>query len=103
MQFLVNGVSGDTPGSFPAIGYCNRLNTFMAISGNRRGGRRSKGERHLVGARMPVQDANKLRTVAEAEGSTVSDYVARIMHEHLMTIDVNSLHGQEALPISRAS
>ncbi|MEV7649064.1 hypothetical protein [Arthrobacter sp. NPDC089319] len=52
---------------------------------------------------MPVPDADKLRSVAEAEGSTVSDYVARVMHEHLMSIDLDSLHGQEALPISRAS
>lgn len=93
----------DTPHSLTAIGYSNRLNYPMAISGNRRGGRRSKGERQLIGARMPVPDADKLRSVAEAEGSTVSDYVARVMHEHLMTIDLDSLYGQEALPISRAS
>lgn len=52
---------------------------------------------------MPVSDAEKLRAVAEAEGMNVSDYVADLVHRHLMTINLDSLHGQEALPISRAS
>ncbi len=87
----------------PLKGNCYHFNGSMALSGNRGGGRRSKGERHLVGARMPVSDAEKLRAVAEAEGTNVSDYVADLVHRHLMTINLDSLHGQEALPISRAS
>jgi hypothetical protein len=52
---------------------------------------------------MPVTDVDKLRAAADAEGSTVSDYVARIIQEHLMTIDLNSLYHKGALPIGRAS
>ena len=87
----------------PLNGNSYTLNELMAISGNRGGGRRSKGVRHLVGTRVPVSDAEKLRAVAEAEGLSVSDYLAGLVHKHLMSIDVEALYGQEALPISRAS
>jgi hypothetical protein len=75
----------------------------MAIKGHSKGGQRSKGARHLVGARMPLADAEKLFAIAEAHGCSVSDYVASLVHDHLLTIDLETLHGQEALPISRAS
>ncbi|MDB5243861.1 MAG: hypothetical protein JWP57_4487 [Spirosoma sp.] len=75
----------------------------MAIKGHSAGGQRSKGARHLVGARVPVADAEKLFAVAEAQGCTVSDYVARLVHAHLVTIDIHEHRNQEALPIDLAS
>lgn len=87
----------------PLNGNSYTLNGPMAISGNRGGGRRSKGARHLVGTRMPVNEAEKLRAVAAAEGLSVSDYLADLVHKHLINVDVDTRYGQEALPISRAS
>ena len=55
----------------------------MTFKGNNGGGRRSKGERHLVGSRLPVDRARELFERAEAQGVSVSDYVARILIEHL--------------------
>ena len=75
----------------------------MAGRGNNGGGRRSKGERRLVGTRMPIPDADKLAAVAEARGMTVSDYVANLVTQHLNQIQIYTLSNQEALPIPRAS
>lgn len=75
----------------------------MAARGNNGGGRRSKGERRLVGTRMSIPDADKLAAVAEAEGMTVSDYVAGLVTKHLRNIQLDNISNQEALPIPRAS
>ena len=75
----------------------------MASTGNRGGGRRSKGDRRLVGSRMLVPDAEKLAAVAEASGTTVSDYVATLVKAHLSTVDLDHITSQEALPIAKAS
>lgn len=87
----------------PSLRNCYRLNWLMAGRGNNGGGRRSKGERRLVGTRMPIPDADKLAAVAEAEGMTVSDYVADLVTKHLRNIQLDHLSNQEALPIPRAS
>ena len=86
-----------------SIGISYRLNGAMAITNARRGGRKSKGERKLVGSRMPVDTASQLEIVAEASGQTVSDYVAKLVTAHLSTVDINVLMTQEELPIIRAS
>lgn len=85
------------------IGISYRLNGSMAISNARRGGRKSKGDRKLVGSRMPVVTATQLEIVAEASGQTVSDYVAELVAAHLSTVDLSILKIQEELPIVRAS
>lgn len=87
----------------PDQGNCYRLNGLMAGKGNNGGGRRSKGERRLVGTRMPIPDADKLAAVAEAEGMTVSDYVANLVTQHLNQIQLDKLSNQEAPPIPHAS
>lgn len=89
--------------TFHSIGISYRLNGCMAISNARRGGRKSKGDRKLVGSRMPVDTANQLEIVAEASGQTVSDYVAELVAAHLSTVDLSILKIQEELPIVRAS
>lgn len=50
-----------------------------------------------------MADAIKLADVVEAEGTTVSEYVAQLLHEHLTTVDVHRISNQEALPIDKAS
>ncbi|QOT19801.1 hypothetical protein [Paenarthrobacter sp. YJN-5] len=52
---------------------------------------------------MPVPDADKLAAVAEAKGMSVSDYVAKLVTQHLNQIQLETLSNQEALPIPRAS
>ncbi len=75
----------------------------MASTGNRGGGRRSKGDRRLVGSRMPTPDADKLAAVAEAYGMSVSDYVAVLVKAHLSTVELDQITNQGALPIAKAS
>lgn len=93
----------DTPRVLPARCICNRLDGDMAITTPGRGGRKSKGDRKLVGSRMPVNTAAELEAVAEARGVTISDYVADLVTAHLATIDISRLRTQEELPIIRAS
>jgi hypothetical protein len=71
----------------------------MALKGNNGGGRRSKGERHLVATRLPIVQARELSDRADAEGVTVTDYVARVLGEYLAANPVRNPH-QEALDIS---
>ena len=75
----------------------------MALPGRTRRQRPTKGERHLIGARLPIADAVKLADVVEAKGTTVSQYVAELLHQHLSTVEVDQINHQEALPIARAS
>lgn len=63
-----------------------------------------KGDRHVVTAKIPRADADKLQKVVELTAETRSDIVARLLHEHLKAIDIDALERrQEALPIARAS
>lgn len=68
------------------------------------GGRRSKGDRRQIISRMPVATADKLESVAKATSSSISDYVAELVAEHLKTISLDALSkDQEALPFEQAS
>lgn len=75
----------------------------MATSGNRGGGRRSKGERRFVGSRVPVNQADNLAIVAKHEGLTVSDMIAVAIDEKLGTYDLKTLaeEEQESLPMQQ--
>lgn len=65
---------------------------------------RSKGERHVITARLPISDAEKLAAVVDATKESRSDLIARLVHAHLKTVDLECLsHHQEALPIAKAS
>ena len=77
--------------------------TLMTSSRRGIGGRPSKGDRRLVGSRMPISDVDKLHAVAAARGVTVSDYVADLVRAHLCNVDLEDITNQEALPIARAS
>ena len=66
-------------------------------------GRPSKGNRHVVTARMDSAEAQKLFKVAESLGMSVSELIAEHMTRYLASIDLDALTSQEALPIAKAS
>ena len=75
----------------------------MAIQRNRSVGRPSKGDRHVVTARIPTAEAEKLFAIAEALGTSASSFIADVMSEKLASMDLEQLTNQEALPLSQAS
>jgi hypothetical protein len=64
---------------------------------------RSKGERHVITARLPMSDAKKLAAVVAATDESRSDLVARLVHSYLETIDLDKITSQEALQLTKAS
>lgn len=66
-------------------------------------GRPSKGNRHVMTARMDAGDAQKLFKIAASMGIPASDLIARTMHEYLTNVDLEAIEIQEALPIAKAS
>jgi hypothetical protein len=77
----------------------------MAIQKRARGGRPSKGDRHVLTTRVPVQDAEKVFAIADREGRSASEFIAQAIAEKLATINPEDMSGprQEALLIPRAS
>ncbi|MEO3935083.1 hypothetical protein WMO79_19990 [Micrococcaceae bacterium Sec7.4] len=62
-----------------------------------------KGDRLTVTSKIPRADAVKLTRVVEITSESRSELLARLLHEHLSTIDLDALEGQESLPIAKAS
>lgn len=73
----------------------------MAIQKRAHGGRPSKGERHVLTTRLPVADAEKLFAIADHQGQSASEFIAHAVAEKLATLDIDTLQGQEELPIGR--
>jgi hypothetical protein len=73
----------------------------MAIQKRARGGRPSKGDRHVLTTRLPVADAEKLFAVADHQGQSASEFIADAVAEKLAAIDMTTVTGQEELPIGR--
>ena len=73
----------------------------MAIQKRARGGRPSKGDRHVLTTRLPVADAEKLFAVADHQGQSASEFIAHAVAEKLAGIDMTKLTGPEELPIGR--
>lgn len=65
--------------------------------------RMHKGDRHVVTAKIPRADADKLREVVKLTAVTRSDIVAGLLHEYLQTIDLETLYAQETLLMAKAS
>ena len=93
----------DTPPISPKSVTVTDVIASMTSSRRGIGGRPSKGDRRMVGSRMPISDADKLHAVAAAQGVTVSDYVADLVRAHLRNVDLDGITNQEALLIARAS
>lgn len=67
-------------------------------------GRRSKGPRDLMATRLPLEEADRLRDLADELRMTNSDTIAallRIAMKHLGELPV--ANDQEELPLSKAS
>ncbi|WP_427136712.1 hypothetical protein [Pseudarthrobacter sp. S9] len=62
-----------------------------------------KGDRRNITVRMQAADAQKLQAFSDVTGDSKSDVVARLVIDFLKTIDFDSISGQEALPIAKAS
>lgn len=60
----------------------------------------SKGKRHVITARLPISDAEKLAAVVSATNESRSDLIARLVHAHLKTVDLDRISGQEPLPMA---
>ena len=73
----------------------------MAIQKRARGGRPSKGDRHVLTTRLPVADAEKLFAVADHQGQSASEFIAHAVAEMLAAIDMTFVAGQGELPIGR--
>lgn len=96
-------LSSDTPGKCTAKPFQKSRVQGMAPQRNRSVGRPSKGDRHVVTARIPTAEAEKLFAIAEALGTSASSFIAEVMSEKLASMDLDELTSQEALPLSHAS
>jgi hypothetical protein len=74
----------------------------MTAVAHRGGGRPSKGLRKYIGFRVPAEMADQVAQVAEAEGVTITDYVASVVAKQLqIDLDRHVHKYQEELPIGR--
>ena len=96
-------IYGDTPTGTGLNPFQKSRVRRMAIQRRASGGRPSKGDRHVVTARIPTAEAEKLFAIAEALGTSASSFIAEVMSEKLASIDLDQLTNQEALPLSKAS
>lgn len=75
----------------------------MAATGNRGGGRRSKGERSFVGVRVPVEYREKLDHVAKDRNLSVSEFVDGLIRHALDGMENDSRSGHEAQSLQRTA
>lgn len=85
---------------------CNSFVGRMHAMAKRRtyGGRRSKGERDLLATRLPLEEADRIRDLAEERGMTNTDFLAALVRlglEHLDEIPAPTT--QKELPLDKAS
>lgn len=60
-----------------------------------------KGERALVGGRIPLPYYRKLNAVMEAKGMTKNDFIADLIMQRLDEIDLDEVHpDQEKLSLT---
>ena len=87
----------------PRNSYVGRLGDVMRTS---HGGRKSKGERVLLGSRVPTAFGDAVRENAEREGyDSVSDYIAAVLahHQGMPEFAPVPVRDQEELPLQRVS
>jgi len=73
----------------------------MTMTTNRRG-RPGKGERRVVAFRLPTQQADRVRELADAEGfEHVSDWLTKVVSERIENTDVTKVRRQGHLPLGR--
>jgi hypothetical protein len=70
---------------------------------SRRAGRPSKGDRHVMTTRVPVQTAEIIFRLAEARGIPASDFIAEAVQEKLARTDLSAVETQEELPLQKTA
>lgn len=70
---------------------------------SRRAGRPSKGDRHVMTARVPVETAEVVFRLAEALGIPASEFIAEAVQEKLSRTDLSVVDTQEELPLQKTA
>lgn len=78
---------------------------IMTAEAPKRVGRRSKGDRKLIGFRLATDKADAVSEIAAAEGYRyVSDWVASVVAERIEKTDMREIHQHQGeFPISRTA
>lgn len=67
----------------------------------KRMGRPSRGPRDVFTVKLTLGDGERLRQIADLQNLSYQDLLETIVSRSLADIDVESLKGQETLPIGR--
>jgi hypothetical protein len=70
---------------------------------SRRAGRPSKGSRHVMTTRVPVETAEIIFRLAEARGIPASEFIAEAVQEKLAHTDLSTIDAQEELPLQKTA
>ena len=70
---------------------------------SRRAGRPSKGDRHVMTVRVPVDTADLIFRLAESRGIPASDFIAEAVYEKLAHTDLSDVETQEELPLQKTA
>jgi hypothetical protein len=70
---------------------------------SRRAGRPSKGDRHVMTTRVPVEMADIIFRLAEARGIPASEFIAEAVKEKLAHTDLSAVETQEELPLQKTA
>lgn len=67
----------------------------------KRNGRPSRGPRDTFTVKVSVDDGLKLRQIADLQDLSYQDLLEALVRDSLSRLDLESLRGQETLPIGR--
>lgn len=67
----------------------------------RKMGRPSRGPRDIFTVKLTVSDGERIRELADLQELSYQDLLESIVSQSIANIDVESLRGQEALPMGR--
>ena len=81
----------------------SRVGSMTTQVRSRRAGRPSKGDRHVMTARVPVETADLIFRLAEARGIPASDFIAEAVQEKLARTDLSTVQTQEELPLQKTA
>lgn len=70
---------------------------------SRRAGRPSKGDRHVMTARVPVETADLIFRLADSRGIPASEFIAEAVQEKLARTDLSDVEIQEELPLQETA
>lgn len=89
---------GIAPITVTTAGSVDPMSTNRSQSGP---GRRSKGDRHVFGVRLPREYADRVMAYAEATGNTYNDVLVDQIIRHIDELDVDAVElGQNRLDVT---